>query len=40
MAANAVDNQEGGSMLEANQSQVEYAESFLHARLGKGMMVN
>jgi DNA replication licensing factor MCM5 len=40
MAANAVDNQEGGGMLGANQSQIEYTESFLHARLSKGAMVN
>ena len=40
MAANAVDNQEGGGMLGANQSQIEYTESFLHTRLSKGAMVN
>ena len=41
MAANAVDNQErGGGMLGASTSQIEYTESFLNARLNKGMMVN
>ena len=40
MAANAVDNQDSGGMLGASGSQIEYTESFLNARLNKGMMVN
>ena len=40
MAANAVDHLHRGGVSAANQSQIEYTESFLHARLGKGMMVN